>query len=71
MERTPVESTNLSSVGYDQMTATLEIEFNRSGIYQYHGVPLEIYEGLMNSGSKGSYFHENVRRAGYPCSKIG
>jgi len=69
MERMPVESSTLVSVGYDSTSATLEIEF-RTGIYQYFGVPSEIHEGLMSAGSKGSYFTEFVRKAGYPCSRV-
>jgi hypothetical protein len=48
----------------------LEIEFNSGGIYQYYGVPQEIYEGLMNAGSQGIYFHQNIKMAGYPYSKV-
>ena len=33
MERIPVESSNLASVGYDSDSLTLEIEFNSGGIY--------------------------------------
>jgi len=70
MDRIPVQSRNLASVGYDSSTSTLEIEFNSGGIYQYYGVPQEIYEGLMNAGSKGTYFHQNIKMAGYPYSKV-
>jgi hypothetical protein len=61
MDRTPVSSSNLSSVGYDQQDRILEIEFNDGGIYQYHDVPPSIYEELMNASSHGSYFHSNIR----------
>ncbi len=71
MERLPVQSRNLASVGYDPDTLTLEIEFHNSGVYQYFGVPQEIYEGLMNAGSKGSYFHQSIKKVGYSYSKIG
>ncbi len=70
MERISVESTNLASVGYDEDSSTLEIEFLNGGIYQYNGVPTEIHEGLINAGSKGQYFHQNIRNSGYPYSKI-
>ena len=39
MNRTPVNSSNLSSVGYDPMSQTLEFAFNSGGIYQYYNVP--------------------------------
>jgi len=62
MERIPVESSNLASVGYDSVTSTLEIEFLGGGIYQYFAVPQEIYDGLMNAASKGSYLHHNIKK---------
>ncbi|MBI5446565.1 MAG: KTSC domain-containing protein [Deltaproteobacteria bacterium] len=71
MERTPVQSSNLASVGYDEATATLEVEFQGSGVYQYFGVAAFVFEGLMSAGSKGSYFDQHVRRAGYPYHRVG
>lgn len=70
MRRTPVGSSNLASVGYEVETSTLEIEFHNGGIYQYSGVPENIYQGLMDAASKGRYFHQNIKNAGYPYSKI-
>ena len=70
MDRIPVSSRNLASVGYDPTTSTLEIEFNTGSIYQYFGVPQEIYEGLMNAGSKGTFFHHNIKTAGYNYAKV-
>lgn len=54
MERQLVSSTNLHSVGYDQDSSTLEIEFHSGGIYQYINVPVHVYTGLMTSSSKGT-----------------
>ena len=71
MERTPVESSNLASVGYDPTSATLEIEFRKSGIYQYFGVPSSTYDELMSAGSKGTYFDQNIKKGGYSYSKVG
>ncbi len=70
MERIPVQSSNLASVGYDATSSTLEIEFHSGGIYQYDGVPQEIYDGLLSADSKGKYFHRNIKNAGYPYTKI-
>jgi hypothetical protein len=71
MERIPVSSSNLSSIGYDLRSAILEIEFHSGGVYQYSGVPEDIYQGLMNAGSHGQYFDQYVKKAGYPYTKIG
>jgi len=61
MERIPVTSSNLSSVGYDQNSQTLEIEFNYGAVYQYFDVSQSEHEGLMNADSKGTYFNSNIK----------
>jgi len=61
MDRTPVISSNLKSVGYDINTKTLEIEFKNGSVYQYYGVPLDIYEKLMKAPSHGKFFHAHIR----------
>jgi hypothetical protein len=70
MERVPVQSSNLASVGYDSANMILEIEFHSGGIYQYFNLPLQIHEGLMNAGSKGTYFDQNIKKAGYPYKRV-
>lgn len=70
MNRVPVSSSNLSSVGYDSLTQTLEIAFHHGGIYQYSGVPESIYHGLMNASSKGQYHHANVKNS-FPYRRVG
>jgi hypothetical protein len=70
MQRQPVTSSNLRAVGYDPQTQILEIEFKTGGIYQYTAVPESVYTGLVNAGSKGSYFHANIKGQ-YNDHKIG
>ena len=62
MERQPVESSNIASIGYDAQASILEIEFIGSGeVWQYPEFPDYMYEELMASDSKGKYFHKNIR----------
>lgn len=68
MERISVDSSNLVSVGYDENSCTLEVEFNND-IYRYFDVPSDVYCDLMGSDSKGSYFHRNIRNS-YDFEKI-
>lgn len=70
MNRMPVSSSNLHSVGYDAESRTLEVEFLNSGIYRYSGVPVSVHAGLMSASSHGAYFDRYVKKAGYPCLKI-
>lgn len=59
--RTPVASSNLKSVGFDDDEGVLEIEFHSGGVYQYADVSPETYRELLSAQSRGRYFHENIR----------
>lgn len=61
MERQPVKSRILRSVGYDESTKILEIEFHTGLVYQYSGVLPKVYKDLMHSGEIGKYFSEKIR----------
>lgn len=69
MNREPVESSDLSSVGYDLSTKTLEIEFNSGGVYQYFDVPENTHYELMSAPSKGKYFHKFIKNV-YRYQKV-
>lgn len=71
MERTPVQSSNLASVGYDRDSSTLEVEFLNGSVYQYFAVPESIFEGILNAPSKGSFLNHYVKKAGYAYTRIG
>ena len=61
IEREPVESSSLVSVGFAREVRVLEIEFRSGAIYQYLGVPQSVYEQLKKAGSKGRYFAQSIR----------
>jgi KTSC domain len=61
VERQPVKSRILRSVGYDDKTKILEIEFLSGLVYQYSGVPPKVYADLMHSDEIGKYFSEKIR----------
>ncbi len=61
MNRESVTSSNLSSIGYDSATQTLEVEFSNGAVYQYFDVPSTVHEELMNAGSHGSYLNQNIK----------
>lgn len=70
MERSYVPSTNIASIGYDEATETLEVEFLSGSIYQYYNVPPNIYEQIMQEGSKGKFLNAYIKNA-YPYSRVG
>ena len=61
MQRQPVESTNVRSVGYDPATRTLEVEFRSAGVYQYSDVDEETFNQFMASSSKGKFLNKSIK----------
>lgn len=61
MQREPLSSPNIVSVGYDEEELVLEIEFDHGEIHDYLSVPLEKYRSLMQAESPDSYFNHNIR----------
>ncbi|MEW6081858.1 MAG: KTSC domain-containing protein [Bacillota bacterium] len=61
MNRTPVTSSSVASIGYDSNTMTLEVEFTSGSIYQYYDVPENVYQEFMRASSKGQFLHANIR----------
>ncbi|MFN7179436.1 KTSC domain-containing protein [Hyphomonas sp.] len=70
MERKHVASSNVTSIGFDPNSETLEIEFKGGAVYQYYGVPAHLYEQLMGSSSVGSFVNTYIRNA-FPYSLVG
>lgn len=65
MDREPVESQALVSVGYDPDRRMLEIEFEGGAVYRYYDVPPELHAELMAAPSRGEYFAAHIRNEGF------
>lgn len=61
IERTPVRSSNVSSIGYDQKSEVLEVEFHNGSIYHYFGVPDYLFSELMSASSHGKYLNAYIK----------
>lgn len=61
IERVPVESSSLVSIGFAREAHVLEIEFRSGAIYRYLGVPQTVFEALKKAESKGRYFAQSIR----------
>lgn len=61
MQRTPVTSSNVVSVGYDAKYLILEIEFQSGSVYQYFDVPEFEFQSLMQADSHGKYLNANIK----------
>lgn len=76
MQRNPVTSSQISSVGYDPSSRTLEVEFksfnpNMTGsVYQYTDVPAEAHAALVGGESVGRVFKNQIKGA-YDYKRVG
>lgn len=63
MERTPVSSSNIASIGYDENSSTLEIEFHNGSVYQYFDVSQQVYDQFRHASSLGAFLASNIKGA--------
>ncbi|MBA7552008.1 hypothetical protein ES705_44559 [subsurface metagenome] len=69
MERLAVVSSNIESIGYDAANEVLEVEFRGGAVYQYSGVPKDVYNELMEAESVGRYLSSHIKGI-YTCERI-
>jgi len=60
MQRQPVQSRALRSIGYDAETEELQIEFQSGSVYAYQGVPRSVHEWLMRIPNKGVFVTRQI-----------
>jgi hypothetical protein len=80
MNRKPVVSSFLKSVGYDERTRTLEIEFKPAEhgmletgkVFAYADVPPNLANELVQSPSPGNFFRHKISKdyEGVPVENI-
>jgi hypothetical protein len=59
----PVKSSQVAAVGYDQDTKTLAVRFNSGGLYHYTGVEPEAFAALQSAQSIGSHLAQSIKGA--------
>jgi hypothetical protein len=70
MQRLAVQSSALSSVGYDPDARILELEFRENGgVWQYFGFPLSTYKKFIGAESLGNFFVTRIKGK-YPELKV-
>jgi len=60
MERKRVHSSKIRSVGYDERSEVLEVEFSNATVLQYTGVSPEVHRRFMAAPNPGSYFEDKI-----------
>jgi hypothetical protein len=61
VRRYGVMSSAIKAVGYDETSATLEVEFRSGSVYDYEDVPPEEVLELLRADSLGRYFATRIR----------
>lgn len=54
-------SLNVSRIGYNAERQWMYVDFIRSGIYKYTGVPEEVWNEALNAPSIGKFTHEHLK----------
>jgi hypothetical protein len=63
MVRHYVVSSSIRSVGFDAGSKVLEIEFCTGGVYQFHGVPDDVYDEFLAAPSIAKYFQHRIKES--------
>jgi hypothetical protein len=57
-----VKSSSIRAIGYNKSSEELWVEYRSGpGAYVYKGVPGELFTGLRQAGSKGSYVNRMIK----------
>ena len=64
-----LDSRTLDSAGYDDPSATMELEFVDGRVYRYFVVPRSVFDALLSADSVGRFFQEHIRDV-YPYERL-
>lgn len=70
MDRNPVESSDVVSVGYDEDEMLMEVEFQTGSIYLYFDVSRDFYDQFMRAESKGQFVNYIIKRSGLAYERV-
>lgn len=61
MDWTPLASSNLSAMRYDESSRLLQIRFHSGRTYDFKDVPADVADGLKQADSAGKYFNSSIK----------
>ncbi len=68
-EMIPVSSSNIDSIGYDEVNQDVYVRFLNNTLYKYKGVAPQEFENFRYAPSQGSYLHRNFKNV-YPYERV-
>ncbi|HEY1024395.1 MAG TPA: KTSC domain-containing protein [Sphingobacteriaceae bacterium] len=70
MKKYPVESSVMTSAGYDAETRILEVQFKNGGaVRQYYDVSQALFDDFMAAESAGDFFNLHINGK-YPEKRV-
>jgi hypothetical protein len=66
MEMQSVDSSAILEIGYDECAQQMKIKFKQGKVYNFCQTPKHIFQGLLESSSKGTYYNNHIRD-NYQC----
>lgn len=66
MNMIPVNSSAISSIGYDPISKGMKVMFKQGKTYDFCNVPQHIFDSFISSTSKGIYYNSYIRDR-YQC----
>lgn len=58
---TPVESSSVAAIGYDEASGTLAIVFTSGTKYHYEAIPLDLWAKMQDAESVGRFYAQQIR----------
>lgn len=56
-----LNSTHVANAEYDEENQELEVTFQNGDVYVYVGVPVWLYNGLINAIDPGGFFRTGIK----------
>lgn len=56
-----LNSSAILGADYDFWSQVLTIQFTSGGVYDFHGVPVAVFHGLISASSPGTYYNHHIR----------
>ena len=61
MEMIRVNSSAINAIGYDPASLQMQVRFKQGNTYTYCRVPQSVFDGLLRSSSKGTYYDHHIK----------
>lgn len=61
IDKTPVKSSAIQTVGHDPATGIIHVEFRSGGTHPFGPFTREEYERFRDADSIGKHFHSHIR----------